>query len=136
MRSSDAASALDPAAAQAVRAFAADNVGRDRGLRALLEAVGVLAVMHALAPPLAGPLAGVLVVCAAAAAAYTRVALAAFVEDGAAVAAAGAAAAEVFGNVKTVRAYNREALEEERFGRQAERCLEAGLKLSRTKARP
>uniref|UniRef100_A0A1D2A990 ABC transporter B family member 28 n=2 Tax=Auxenochlorella protothecoides TaxID=3075 RepID=A0A1D2A990_AUXPR len=117
-----------------VRSLVFNNVSRDRGLRALLEATGSVLVLGLLSWRLGPVLAGVIL--AAGATAFLYRAQTRAVERAAAAAAArmAEAADETFANIRTVRVFAGEGLERERFDRHVAEARQAGLGFSRAKA--
>ncbi|EFJ41513.1 hypothetical protein VOLCADRAFT_107667 [Volvox carteri f. nagariensis] len=99
----------------AVRSFIFNNVSRDRGLRAFLEAAGSVVVLFALSWRLAPVCSVVVVVAGLAAAVYRRHTRDIERRQGAALSRMVAVAQQALDNMRIVRSFAGEALERERF---------------------
>ncbi|KXZ54890.1 hypothetical protein GPECTOR_4g962 [Gonium pectorale] len=99
----------------AVRSFIFNNVSRDRGLRAFLEAAGSVLVLFALSWRLAPVCSVVVLVAGFAAAVYRRHTRDIERRQGGALGRMVAVAAQALDNMRIVRSFAGEALERERF---------------------
>ena len=100
---------------EAVRSFVFSNVSRDRGLRALAEAVGSVLVLFWLSWRLGPLLAGVIIATAAIAWLYRRQSRSLEQASAQAQARMAACVDETVSQVRTVRIFAGESLERERF---------------------
>ncbi|KAK9792243.1 hypothetical protein WJX73_005289 [Symbiochloris irregularis] len=119
---------------ETVRSFVLSNVSRDRGLRAILESVGAVAVLFSLSWRLGPILACVVIATAAAAALYKQQTK--IIEHDAARAnsAMVAVASQTFSAITTVRSFAGEPLERERFGTYVQQALLSGKGFGAAKA--
>ena len=119
---------------EALRSFVFNNSSRDRGLRALLEAVGSVCVLFALSRRLGPILAGVIIATACIAWLYRRQSKK--IEKASADAQQRMAIAvdETVSQIRTVRVFAGESLERERFGGYVMDSFEAGMGFARAKA--
>ncbi|EFN54275.1 hypothetical protein CHLNCDRAFT_31851 [Chlorella variabilis] len=117
-----------------IRAFVFTNSARDRGPRALLEALGSVAVLFALSWRLGPILAAVIVASVCTAFLYRRQTRALEATSAAAQQRLAEVASSSFANMRTVRIFAGEALEQQRFGQQVARSYASGLGFARAKA--
>ncbi|KAK9823874.1 hypothetical protein WJX72_006089 [[Myrmecia] bisecta] len=117
-----------------IRSFIFSNVSRDRGPRALLEALGGMTVLFVLSWRLGPVLALVIVATAATAALYRVQTKAVEVSNSKALAAMVGVADQAFSAITTVRSFAGEALERERFGMFVAQSYASGLGFARAKA--
>lgn len=117
-----------------VRSFIFNNTSRDRGLRALLEAVGSVLVLFALSWHLAPICSIVVVVTAVSAAAYRKFTRSVEQTQGEALQQMTGVALQALENMKTVRSFAGEALERERFRTQVGSSYLAGLAFADAKS--
>ncbi|KAG2451200.1 hypothetical protein HYH02_003807 [Chlamydomonas schloesseri] len=118
----------------AVRSFIFNNVSRDRGLRAFLEAAGSVAVLFFLSWRLA-PVCSIVVVAAGlAAAVYRRHTRDIERRQGQALSRMVTVAAQALDNMRIVRSFAGEALERERFQAHVGASYRAGLAFASAKA--
>ncbi|GLC41551.1 hypothetical protein PLESTB_000702900 [Pleodorina starrii] len=118
----------------AVRSFIFNNVSRDRGLRAFLEAAGSVVVLFALSWRLAPVCSVVVVVAGLAAAVYRRHTRDIERRQGSALGRMVAVAQQALDNMRVVRSFAGEALERERFQSQVGASYRAGLSFAAAKA--
>lgn len=119
---------------EALRSFVFNNSSRDRGLRALLEAVGSVCVLFVLSRRLGPILACVIIATACIAWLYRRQSKK--IEKASADAQQRMAIAvdETVSQIRTVRVFAGESLERERFGGYVMDSFEAGMGFARAKA--
>ncbi|KAI3435659.1 hypothetical protein D9Q98_001717 [Chlorella vulgaris] len=117
-----------------IRAFVFSNTTRDRGLRALLEALGTVVVLFALSWRLGPILAAVIVASVCTAFLYRRQTRSLEASNAAAQQRLAEVAASSFTNMRTVRIFAGEALEQQRFGQQVARSYASGVGFARAKA--
>jgi len=119
---------------ESLRSFVFNNSSRDRGLRALLEAVGSVCVLFALSRRLGPILVGVIIATACIAWLYRRQSKK--IEKASADAQQRMAIAvdETVSQIRTVRVFAGESLERERFGGYVMDSFEAGMGFARAKA--
>jgi len=118
----------------ALRGLVVSNLGRDRGLRAASEAVGVIFSMFAAAPTLAPVLVGPIVCLATGAWLFGRRLAKLFAQDAAEQGKLSSAAVEAFGGVRVVRSFRAEAREVERCEERGGAAQALGVKLGQTRA--
>lgn len=117
-----------------IRAFVFANTARDRGLRALLEALGTVLVLFVLSWRLGPILAGVIVASVCTAFLYRRQTRSLDASNAAAQQRLAEVASSSITNMRTVRIFAGEALEQQRFMQQVARSFAAGLGFARAKA--
>ncbi|KAL4458228.1 hypothetical protein ABPG75_013093 [Micractinium tetrahymenae] len=117
-----------------IRAFVFANTARDRGLRALLEALGTVGVLFVLSWRLGPILAGVIVASVCTAFLYRRQTRSLEATNAAAQQRLAEVASSTFTNMRTVRVFGGEALEAQRFRQQVARSYDTGLGFARAKA--
>ncbi|KAK9862820.1 hypothetical protein WJX84_000045 [Apatococcus fuscideae] len=118
----------------ALRSFVFNNVSRDRGLRALLEAVGAVVVLYCLSWRLGPILALVIIATGLTAAMYKRQTKTVEAKQLNSLAAMVDVADQAFSNIKTVRSFAGEALERERFGVYVSDSMASGIGFANAKA--
>ena len=118
----------------ALRGLVVSNLGRDRGLRAASEAVGVVASMFMAAPSLAPVLVGPIVALAAGAWLFGRRLAKLFAQDAQEQGRLASAAVEAFGGVRVVRSFRAEAREVERCESRGQDAQTLGTTLGATRA--
>ncbi|GLI67398.1 hypothetical protein VaNZ11_011584 [Volvox africanus] len=118
----------------AVRSFIFNNVSRDRGLRAFLEAAGSVVVLFALSWRLAPVCSVVVGVAGLAAAVYRRHTRDIERRQGVALSRMVAVAQQALDNMRVVRSFAGEALERERFQAHVGASYRAGLSFAAAKA--
>ncbi|KAG2498202.1 hypothetical protein HYH03_003955 [Edaphochlamys debaryana] len=118
----------------AVRSFMFNNVSRDRGLRAFLEAAGSVIVLFCLSWRLAPVCSLVVAVAGAAAAVYRRYTRDIERRQGAALGRMVDVAQQALDNMRIVRSFAGEALERERFQAHVGASYRAGLSFAGAKA--
>ena len=117
-----------------VRSFVYSNVTRDRGLRALLEAVGASMVLFYISWRLGPLMAGVIVATGFTVAQYRLHTKAADAARADALRRVTRVAHQAFKNARTVRSYNGEAFERERFVGYVHEGFREDQRLGRAKA--
>jgi len=110
-----------------VRSFVFNNMSRDRGPRAVLEAVGAVVVLFFLSWRLAPICSIVIVATGLAAAIYRRHTKHIEQAQGSALARMTAVALQALENMKTVRSFGGESLERERFQQHVASSYDAGV---------
>lgn len=117
-----------------IRSFVYSNVTRDRGLRALLEAVGASVVLFYISWRLGPLMAGVIVATGFTVAQYRLHTKAADAARADALRRVTRVAHQAFKNARTVRSYNGEAFERERFVGYVHEGFREDQRLGRAKA--
>eukprot|EP00208_Stichococcus_sp_RCC1054_P006203 CAMPEP_0206138586 /NCGR_PEP_ID=MMETSP1473-20131121/3425_1 /ASSEMBLY_ACC=CAM_ASM_001109 /TAXON_ID=1461547 /ORGANISM="Stichococcus sp, Strain RCC1054" /LENGTH=706 /DNA_ID=CAMNT_0053532061 /DNA_START=385 /DNA_END=2508 /DNA_ORIENTATION=+ len=117
-----------------LRALVFNNVSRDRGPRAILEASGAVAVLFALSWRLGPILAIVIVGSAFTAALYKQQTKAVEGANASALSRMSSVASQAFYGIRTVRSFAGEALERERFGQYVDSSYKSGLSFAEAKA--
>lgn len=118
----------------AVRSFIFNNCTRDRGIRALLEAVGSVLVLFVLSWRLAPAVSAVIVFSAIAAAIYRRQTKEIETKQSKALQRMSGVAFQALDSIRTVRSFAGEALERERFQEQVGRSYRAGKRFAKAKS--
>eukprot|EP00898_Chlorokybus_atmophyticus_P004920 jgi/Chlat1/5429/Chrsp35S05317 len=119
---------------QRIKEVLVDNLGKDRGFRALLEGVGVIFWLFALAPQLAPVLASLIITVAGAAAVYSKSVLGVFKQASVAASDLVQTAGESFSAVRTIRSYAGEVLEFQRYDKRVNALYQAQLQIGRLKS--
>jgi ATP-binding cassette subfamily B (MDR/TAP) protein 10 len=119
---------------EALRNFFFNNCSRDRGLRALLEAVGSVCVLFALSWRLGPILAGVIIATACIAWLYRRQSKTVEKLSADSQSRMAIAIDETVSQIRTVRVFAGESLERERFGTYVNDSYESGMGFARAKA--
>lgn len=118
----------------ALRNLVFNNVSRDRGPRAVLEASGAVVVLFCLSWRLGPILAGVIVATAFTASLYKQQTRAVERSNSEALGRMSSVASQAFSGIRTVRSFAGEALERERFGQFVTASYHSGLGFAGAKA--
>lgn len=118
-----------------LRSVLADNVSRDRGLRAACEALTTVGVLAVLSPHLAPVLIMLVASVAVSAALFTRRSVQAFGKDVAVMAQLTEAATRIFSAIRVVRAFGGERRALELYAEGAAAARSSGLGLGEVKSR-
>lgn len=117
-----------------MRQFIFNMVSRDRGPRAVLEAVGAVVVLFCLSWQLAPICSAIVIATALAAASYRRRTKEVEGRQAGALQQMGAVAFQAFDNIRTVRSFAGESMERERFHAQVRESYGAGVQFAEAKA--
>lgn len=117
-----------------IRQFVFGNVTRDRGARAILEALGSVIVLFSLSWRLGPLLATVIITTAATAFLYRQQTKAVEAAHASAQVSMAQVADEVFSNIRLVRVFAGEAVEQQRWAQQVAASFRSGMGFSKAKA--
>ncbi|KAK2653752.1 hypothetical protein Ddye_013608 [Dipteronia dyeriana] len=117
-----------------LKGLISENISRDRGFRALSEAIGTICILFALAPQLAPILALLMLAVSVSVAVYKRSTVPVFKAYGMAQASMSDCVTETFSAIRTVRSFGGEKRQMSMFGSQVLAYQKSGIKLGTFKS--